>query len=584
MNTNIIDSPRIAGGADLLGVDKYMQALIHFIQSAQMPTTIAIQGEWGSGKTSMMNQIKHQLCEGEDGNTDKPFYGIWLNTWQYALMKEPDEVLVSIMSGITKDIMRIITQKHQNKTKDAAKKAFSILGKIAKAAAKTAVSTVGMDAEVVDDILSNEDADANILDLKAALQDAINKCLEADQSSQHPKKGFLFFIDDLDRIDPPVAVQTLELIKNIFEVEHCIFVLAIDYDVVVKGLEPKFGPLTVKNEREFRSFFDKIIQLPFSMPVASYQIDQLLIDSLKKVRYVDDKLAKDEEFQTLITEMATQSVGTNPRAIKRLINTLSLIQIINDLDDNELGKSRQDKLINFGLVCIQIAYPNLYHLIMQEPNYVEWDDKVANKLQLKKLTADQIERLDDTDEFDEDWEKVVFRVCMGDPFLNRNIYNVSNLLNTIRDLITDEQDFAAVMESVLSLSAVTDVSAEQVKPQNKKTTKDYSKYVFQGKKYGKGRLVHAIVKHYVEHQSKITYAGLKEIFPDDIQGSHAVFTTLESAVAIYEEKNRKRHFIKEKEVIQLEDEKIAVCTQWVPKNIERFVDKARALGYEIGRA
>ena len=40
----------------------------------------------------------------------------------------------------------------------------------------------------------------------------------------------------------------------------------------MKGLVPKFGPLTEKNEREFRSFFDKIIQLPFSMPIANYDV------------------------------------------------------------------------------------------------------------------------------------------------------------------------------------------------------------------------------------------------------------------------------------------------------------------------
>ena len=31
-----------------------------------------------------------------------------------------------------------------------------------------------------------------------------------------PKK-YLFFIDDLDRIDPPLAVKILELLKNIFD-------------------------------------------------------------------------------------------------------------------------------------------------------------------------------------------------------------------------------------------------------------------------------------------------------------------------------------------------------------------------------
>ena len=92
----------------------------------------------------------------------------------------------------------------------------------------------------------------------------------------------MFFIDDLDRIDPPVAVKILELLKNIFDLPRCIFVLAIDYNVVVKGLKSKFGELTAQNEREFRYFFDKIIQLPFTMPMPSYKIDTFLTDKLKK--------------------------------------------------------------------------------------------------------------------------------------------------------------------------------------------------------------------------------------------------------------------------------------------------------------
>jgi predicted KAP-like P-loop ATPase len=50
--SNIIDKPRKEGAEDLLGIDKYLAALIQFIQTCQMPTTLAIQGEWGSGKTS----------------------------------------------------------------------------------------------------------------------------------------------------------------------------------------------------------------------------------------------------------------------------------------------------------------------------------------------------------------------------------------------------------------------------------------------------------------------------------------------------------------------------------------------------
>ena len=37
-------------------------------------------------------------------------------------------------------------------------------------------------------------------------------------------------------------------LKNMFSIPHCVFVLAIDYQVVVKGLEDKFGPQTEANE------------------------------------------------------------------------------------------------------------------------------------------------------------------------------------------------------------------------------------------------------------------------------------------------------------------------------------------------
>ena len=50
IKSNIIDTPRKAGAPDLLVVDDYMKALISFIETSNMPTKIAIQGEWGSGK------------------------------------------------------------------------------------------------------------------------------------------------------------------------------------------------------------------------------------------------------------------------------------------------------------------------------------------------------------------------------------------------------------------------------------------------------------------------------------------------------------------------------------------------------
>ena len=130
--SNIIDKPRREGAEDLLGIDKYLDALVKFIETCQMPTTLAIQGEWGSGKTSLLNQIRFQLCESpfhsKEVNNSKPFYGIWLNTWQYSLMKSKDETLMAILGGLTNEIIGIIKDKHETKSQAAVDKLKGLFG------------------------------------------------------------------------------------------------------------------------------------------------------------------------------------------------------------------------------------------------------------------------------------------------------------------------------------------------------------------------------------------------------------------------------------------------------------------------
>ena len=579
-SANIIDKPRPEGGRDLLGTDKYMEALNRYLLNANMPTTIAIQGEWGSGKTSMMNQMRHHLCESGQ-NPNGVFHAVWVNTWQYSLMKSPDEALVAIIEGLTEHVLGIIQSKHKTKADQIANKIGNALAVVAKAAAKTAVSQAGIDgSEVVDGIVSDGAESRTIMGLRNSLEDAIDECLTLDKAAGNQMKGFLFFVDDLDRIDPPVAVQILELVKNIFEVKNCIFVLAIDYDVVVKGLEPKFGPLTEKNEREFRSFFDKIIQLPFSMPLGSYSVDDFLITSLSDVGYLDDELRTDEDFKASLTQMALTSVGNNPRSIKRLINTISLIQIMNDLQEGDFGESKIERLINFGLVCLQIAYPTFYELIGEEPNYLAWDDKVAKRLQLKDLTDEEKEQLDATVEFDEDWEKIVYRCAAKDPYLKSKAFSVSSLLNLIKEAAPNKDGFGELIENTLTLSSVTSVNADKQGRDKPVGQRDYTKFKFNGKELTKRRLVLEVVRQYVADNPNVTFEQLEIVFPKQLQGSLGVFLPKADAIERAEKTGHRRHFIKDSEIIRLGDSEIAVCTQWGSNNIPRAIDVFKKLGYQ----
>ena len=60
MKSSIIDVPRKHTQEDLFGIQVYQNALIRYIKLTDTPITIALQGEWGSGKTSLMNLMKYQ--------------------------------------------------------------------------------------------------------------------------------------------------------------------------------------------------------------------------------------------------------------------------------------------------------------------------------------------------------------------------------------------------------------------------------------------------------------------------------------------------------------------------------------------
>ena len=452
MKSSIIDVPRKHTQEDLFGIQVYQDALIEYVQLTDTPITIALQGEWGSGKTSLMNLLKYHLCDVDNSQ----YYPVWINTWQFSLMKSSSQAIMSILEGIIHQLGALNPDKQ--KWKESKKKIGGIFKKMATVGTKLAAGAVGVDGGLVDELIGGEDAaQSDIVRLKEEISAIISQILAENPS----KKGVTFYIDDLDRIDPPVAVEILELLKNIFDLENCVFILAIDYDVVIKGLKPKFGELTDKNEREFRSFFDKIIQLPFSMPVASYSVDTFLVDALSKIEFFTDKELADTELAEKLSEITRLSVGTNPRSLKRLTNTLSLISIINkkQKEIDSAAADKLNKLINYALVCIQIAYPYIYNQLAEDPDFKNWNDKVASKLKLRPLSEDEVELLNSTEEFDEDWEKIVFRMCQKETYLSNRAFYVSALLGKIADIINNDDELGDIIEATLEMSAVTNLKA-----------------------------------------------------------------------------------------------------------------------------
>ena len=577
MKSSIIDVPRKASQADLFGIQVYQDALVKYIRLTDTPITIALQGEWGSGKTSLMNQLRYNLCD-QDG---APYYAIWINTWQYSLMKTSQQVIISILEGIINQIGQLNPNKH--KWEESKRKIGGVFKKMATIGTKVAAGVVGVEGDVVNDIFSSDAPQSDIAQLKEEIARLIEDALAHDTS----KQGFTFYIDDLDRIDPPVAVEILELLKNIFDLEKCVFILAIDYDVVIKGLKPKFGELTESNEREFRSFFDKIIQLPFSMPVASYNVDTFLVDALRKIEFFTDEELDNPQLAENLSEIARLSVGSNPRSLKRLTNTLALISLINEAQASQDPQSRPsfvDKEVNFALVCMQIAYPYIYNQLTEEPDFKNWNDRIASRLKLRPLTDVEKESLDSVEEFDEEWEKVLFRMCQKETYLSTRTFSVSSLLNKIAELVGNDAELGTTIAATLELSAVTNLKAFDG-PLKKPTkfNRDTNNYRYNGKVYTKRvDLVRDVIKDYVAAHPGVTHEELKQAFAIK-KNMDTMFMDYERYLAIKAEKGEVNFFGNRTmdDTIRLVDKNILISSNWPttnqgkPAEFSKFLDVLR---------
>ena len=586
MKSSIIDVPRKHTQEDLFGIQIYQDALIKYVRLTDTPITIALQGEWGSGKTSLMNLLKYNLCEVDDA----PYFPVWINTWQFSLMKTSSQAIISILEGIISQIGAL--NPNIQKWEESKKKIGGLFKKMAVVGTKAAANAVGIDGNTICEVFGEGDQSttSDIMQLKEEISKLIADALSRDTT----KQGFTFYIDDLDRIDPPVAVEILELLKNIFDLEKCVFILAIDYDVVIKGLKPKFGELTDANEREFRSFFDKIIQLPFSMPVASYNVDTFLVDALRKIEFFTDAELDNPALAEDLSEITRLSVGSNPRSLKRLTNTLALISIINELQNTE-GKSHYEqhqKILNYSLVCMQIAYPYIYNQLTEAPDFKSWNEKIASKLKLRALTGIEVETLNSIEEFDEEWEKVVYRMCQKETYLANRVFSISSLFNKIAQLVGNDEQLGEIVSSVLELSAVTNLKAFD--GPIKKTTKfnrDSSSYQFNGKVYTKKKeFVNDVVSYYLAEHPGTTHEQLKEAFAYK-RSMDSVFLDYEKYLVKLEEKGSVGFFGSSPDVptIQLADKKVVLCGNWPtmvngqPSDFAKLLDHLKhKLKYNVG--
>ena len=438
-------------------IDEYILGLSNFITGCETPLTLAIQGDWGTGKTSIMYQVEEKLKEKSSSNSKRKIKTIFFNTWQYSQFDMDKNLAVTLITDLIDELEVTDVNKRENFKKS--------LAVITKSMEYLKLDFGILNIEKINDqllkLISNEEKANNLKNLKQNLQSIID-----DSIKENNYEKIVIFIDDLDRLVPKKAIEFLEILKLFLDCRNCVFVLAIDYNVVLRGIKSKYGD-DLDNEKG-KAFFEKIIQVPFTVPVANYHMENFVNVSLEKLNfYFNDDVTKN------VTQLIRDSIGNNPRSVNRLFNSVSLLMhIINP--NNEL--ENDDKLLIIATVCFQLRFDEAYDYLLTSYNNSP-EDSEETKYFLIDLLENSFEIPDDAD-----YNFLVSRYGIFSFKNQKELESFRKFFNTLKLLLKynvdklEVEEFENLMKRMISSNTIStgnfDIDINKTSTQNHSPNED----------------------------------------------------------------------------------------------------------------
>lgn len=295
------------------------------------PFSIAINGPWGSGKTTTLLTLKRQLTD--------PNYGyknniICFNPWEY---ERTGDVVFAFMQRMMLEIkdrfsflqdFGIFSITLMLTGFDYVLRYFT--------SNQLSYSNVKEILNDVDNSLKNKFKNYNnvIEDLKKDFTKITNKIY------QRTKKPLIILLDDLDRCLPENGINLIELIKNLFVIENTkvIFVFGINLEVMKNFLNKKYESI----DKDFSyNYFNKIFNLIINLPLIQYK--HLRLELVYKLENLSmEKLIPVE----LLNEMIVGFNIRNYRSIDNIINYLAILYCMLDYKvPHFLSSEKNEKII-----------------------------------------------------------------------------------------------------------------------------------------------------------------------------------------------------------------------------------------------
>lgn len=407
--------------SDYLNFDYLVDAVESIAMDAKLtPSTIGVYGDWGSGKSSLMQMVEEKIkTEHKEDACCIRFNGWLFEGYEDAKTAFCGSILDALRTEKTipsKVKTRITNLLKKVDGKKILMKGGSVALDILLTGGLGSITYLTIDSitNALKDKLSNANAD----DIKNVLKGVLTENKNQSTSNRNDIKVFqeefkkildeskiehlVIFVDELDRCTPDTILDIFAAMRLFLFVEKTSFIIGADSRLVDYAIKSRYKNIAGNELDISKEYLEKLIQYPVTIPkLDELELERYLtclllekdIDNIAEcVKSNDiyepisqDKLIechKDKEdkikealvLSRIISPILAAKLNGNPRQCKRFLNTL-FMRI-------QMAKTRHvdlDKKVLSKLMLLEYFKESMYADVMNPNNRKDLEDFEMNK-------------------------------------------------------------------------------------------------------------------------------------------------------------------------------------------------------------
>lgn len=335
----------------IFGFDTIAKSVIKIIQSDGFSGTIGILGNWGMGKTTILNMIKQNFHKSEF---------IEFNAWKHA--HEKFNPAIPLMIDIFQKILEDddVQTKLKNSEPSMKKKFGNTMMGLQKSMTITmpvGIGVIKFDLSFLNNLKNNKNKIEDYLDsIRPPLITGFEILCECIQNFKvKDNKKLIIFVDDLDRCDPKKIIEIFDSIKAFFDIKKIVFIVCQNESIFKNALQKNYD----SEDYDYEDYLNKFIQYPIHIPnwlkIDLYHLFNAYVRFQPELKWIQEHISS-----------VLRLIDNTPRDLETFLNH---IQVQHNLINNIHKGQKKYDMSHFLLInALMIHWKPQYDCILQNLN------------------------------------------------------------------------------------------------------------------------------------------------------------------------------------------------------------------------